>query len=212
MKNILKRIFLVVLVGVLLFGVLMYNISYWVQERNFQKYTDDFNLKRNAIRLRTIPKNWKLEKLTWNNWDKLNFFDNELEKYAKIFSLKDINTTMSYKNDSLGSLSNYQRKIIWFNSNILFWKNEIRAEMDFYERKIDSNTIEYLTIKYHFKDENGKKNYFETNYSMNKLDEFTCGSAIIMEKERHRMLGKPYFGNISKEQADSILIQWEEKN
>lgn len=214
MKNLLKRI-LFVTIGISLLGILMYNISLWNQETNFEKYALDFNLKRKEIGLKEISKNWKSEKQTWDNWNELmngNYDNGKISKFAKILSLKNINTGVIYENDSSETNTNFQSKIIWLNSNILFWKNGIESEMDFYKRNIDSNTVENLSIRYYFKDDNGNKDYFEANHSIYKLDEFICGTPALMEREEQRISGKPYFGNITKKQADSILTKWNEKN
>lgn len=214
MKNLLKRI-LFGIIGISILGILMYNISLWNQETNFEKYASDFNVKRNEIGLKEIPKNWKSEKRTWDNWNELsdeNYDDGKISKFGKIFSLKDINTGMVYENDSSDTKTDFQSKVIWLNSNILFWKNGIESEMDFYERNIDSITTENLSIRYYYKDDNGNKNYFEANHSIYKLDEFYCGTPAIMEREEQRISGKPYFGNITKKQADSILTKWNKKN
>lgn len=214
MKIVLKKI-LFMIIGILILGILMYNISLWNQETNFEKYATDFNPERTKIGLKQISKNWKSEKRTWDNWNELmdeNYDYGIISKFAKIFSLKNINTGVIYENDSSETNTNFQSKIIWLNSNILFWKNGIESEMDFYERNIDSNTVENLSIRYYFKDDNGSKNYFEANHSIYKLDEFICGTPAIMEREEHGISGKPYFGNITKKQADSILMKWNEKN
>ena len=71
--------------------------------------------------------------------------------------------------------------------------------MDVYEKNIDSLTVENLSIRYYFKDDNGNKNYFETNHSVYKLDEFYCGTPAVMEREEQRIFGKPYFWEYNKE-------------
>lgn len=202
------------IIGILILGILMYNISLWNQEINFEKYASDFNQKRNEIGLKEISKNWKSEKRNWDNWNELsveNYDDGKISKFGKIFSLKDINIGMIYENDSFDSNTTFQSKVIWLNSNILFWKNGIESEMDFYERNIDSITTESLSIRYYYRDDNGNKNYFEANHSVYKFDEFYCGTPAIMGREEQRISGKPYFGNITKKQADSILTKWNKK-
>ena len=194
----------------------MYNITLWNQERNFEKYASDFNSKRKEIGLKEISKNWKSEKRTWDNWKKLNnenYDDGKISKFRKIFSLKNITTGMIFENDLTDKKTNFRSKIIWLNSNILFWKNEIESEMDVYERTLDSVTTENLLIRYYFKDDNGNKDYFEANYYQINENEFGfCGTPAIMEREEQRISGKPYFGNITKKQADSILTKWNKKN
>ena len=101
MKKLIKRI-LFVIIGILILGILMYNISLWNQEINFEKYASDFNQKRNEIGLKEISKNWKSEKRNWDNWNELsveNYDDGKISKFEKIFSLKDINIGMIYEND-----------------------------------------------------------------------------------------------------------------
>jgi len=200
------------IIGISILGILMYNISLWNQETNFEKYASDYNPKRNEIGLKEISKNWKLEKRTWDNWNELsdeNYNDGKISKFGKIFSLKDITTVMVYENDSTNINSTFQSKIIWLNSNILFWKNGIESEMDVYEKDIDSATTGHLSIRYYFKDDNGNKNYFEADYTQfSKNGLGFCGTPEIMEREKQRISGKPYFGNITKKQADSILTKW----
>lgn len=214
MKNLLKRI-LFTIIGISILGILMYNISLWNQETNFEKYAFDFNPKRNEIGLKEISKNWKSEKRNWNNWNELgdeNHDDGEISKFVKIFSLKDINTGMIYENNSSDMNTNFQSKIIWLNSNILFWKNGIEWEMDIYEKSTDSITLESLSIRYYFNDDNGNKNYFEANHSVYDLDILYCGTSDFIKRDLQRISGKPYSGNITKKKADSILTKWNKKN
>jgi len=189
----------------------MYNISLWTQSRNFEKYDMAFNSKRNMIGLRLVSKNLKSDKMTWDNWNELsdeNYDDGKISKFRKILSLKDITTGMIYENNAKDKNSPFKSKIVWLNSNILFWKNGIESEMDVYEKIIDSVTTENLSIRYYFQDDNGNENYFEVNHSVDKLDKFYCGTPITVEREEQRISGKPYFGNITKRQADSILTKW----
>ena len=214
MKNIIKKICFTI-IGTSILGILIYNISLYDQKKNFKKYSADFNSMRREIGLKEISNNWKLEKQAWDNWNELsdeNHYDGKLSKFRKIFSFKNINTGMFFRNDSSDLSTNFKSKIIWVNSNILFWKNEIVSEMDFYERNIDSLTIENLSIRFYFKDDNGNRDYFEVNHSIYKLDDFLCGTPFVVERERQRASGKPYFGNITKKQADSILKNWRSVN
>lgn len=212
----MRKIFRILLATILVIvlGVLIYNVSLFQQEENFEKYAYVFNPNRNEIGLKEISKNWGLEKLTWNTWNELgqeNYGDGKILKFIKIFSLRDITTGMIYENSSTDVNPTFLTKVIWFNSNILFWRNGIESEMDIYEKTIDSVTKEYLNIRYYFKDDNSNKNYFEANHSVIKVDEIYCGTSIIMAREEQRISGKPYNGNITKKQADSILKKWKEK-
>ena len=215
MKTLLK-IILFTIIGVSLLLVLLYNVTLWHQEKNFEKYTSAFNPKRKEIGLKEISKNWKSEKRNWTNWNELsdeNYYDGKLSKFGKIFSLENITTGVIFENESLDKKTNFRSKIIWLNSNILFWENGIESEMDVYERILDSVTIENLIVRYYFKDDNGNKDYFEADYYQINENEFEfCGTPAIIERKNQRDSGKPYFGNITKKQADSILIKWYEKN
>jgi hypothetical protein len=210
----LKRISFTI-IGISIFGILMYNISLWRQENNFVKYAFEFNSKRSELGLKEISENWKYEKQNWNNWNELNdenFDDGAISKFGKIFSLKDISAGMIFKNKSINKNENFRSKVIWLNSNILFWKNGIESEMDLYEKNTDSTTVETLSIRYYFEDENGNKNYYEANHSVYDLDILYCGTSDFIKRDLQRISGKPYFGNITKKQADSILTKWNEKN
>jgi len=214
MKKLLKRI-LFAIFGISILGILMYNILLWNQEKNFEKYTYDFNPKRNEIGLKEISKNWKSEKQTWNNWNELsdgNYNDGITSKFRKIFSLKNIPTGMIFENDSIDKNTTFKSKIIWLNMNILFWKNGIESEMDIYKKNIDSVKFETLSIRHYFEDDNGNKNYFEANHSVYYLDILYCGTYDYIGRDLQRTSGKPYYGNITKKQADSILTKWNEKN
>ena len=118
---------------------------------------------------------------------------------------------MYFKNNLTDKNSTFQNKVVWLNSNILFWKNGFESETDFYEKIVDSITTEHLDITYYHIDDNGNENYFEVNHSVHIFDEFYCGTPAFSRKEEQRISGKPYFGNITKKQADSILIKWNEK-
>jgi len=214
MKKLLKRI-LFTIIGISILGILMYNITLWNQKKNFEKYSSNFNPKRNEIGLKEISENWKMENQTWDNWNELsdeNYFDGKILKYGKIFSFKNIRTGMIFENDSTDKKTNFRRKIIWLNSNILFWKNGIESEIDIYQKNTDSTKIEHLSIRYHFKDDNGNKNYFEANHSVSYLGLLNCGTIDFIGRDLQRISGKPYFGNITKKQADSILTKWNKKN
>ena len=93
-------------------------------------------------------------------------------------------------------------------SNIFFWKNKITSEIDLYEKYIDSTTYEILVLNYYFEDENGNKDYFETNHYVINRDQFICGTPGLTNREKQRKSGKPYIGNITKIECDSILANW----
>lgn len=206
----LKRIFKVNIM-LLILGVVMYQITRWHQEKIVQEYSQSFNPERKQIGLIEISDNWKKERANWDHWNRLhgfNFEENTYSKFKKILSLENIETSVIYKSDSTDIHSTFKCKIIGFNSSLLFWKNGIESEMDFYERTIDSVTIENVTIRYYFKDDNGNKNYFEADHTIYKTNEFNCGTPSITEREEQRLSGKPYFGNINKQKADRILKSW----
>ena len=193
----------------------MYYISLWNQEKVFDEYGFDFNSKRKEIGLKEISKNWKSEKLSWENWNKLkdeNYNDGIISKIGKIFSMKNIPTGLTFENDVFEDKTIFKNKIIWLNSNILFWKNGIESEMDVYEKNTDSVKVETLSIRYYFQDENGNKNYFEANHTVYDLDILYCGTSDFINRDLQRKSGKPYYGNITKKEADSILTKWKTKN
>ena len=214
MKILLKRT-LFIIIGISIIGILMYYISLWNQEKDFNKYGFNFNSERKEIGLKEISENWKSEKLSWKNWNKLkdeNYNDGILSKFGKIFSLKNIPTGLTFENDVVENKTIFKNKIIWLNSNILFWKNGIESEMDVYEKNTDSAKVETLSIRYYFQDENGNKNYFEANHTVYDLDILYCGTSDFIKRDLQRKSGKPYYGNITKKEADSILTKWKTKN
>ena len=211
MKSRTKKI-LLALVGILMIGIISYKITMRSQNEklNYEKYGMNFNKNRDEIGLIEISKKWK-----FNYFIQQDYFDEDfgnIPKLKEVFSFNDIKNAMIYENDSTNKTLLFKSKIILLNSNIMFWKNGIESETDFYERNIDSNTVENLSIRYYFKDDNGNKNYFEANHSIYELDGFYCGTPVIMKREEQRISGKPYFGNITKKQADSILTEWNKKN
>ena len=193
----------------------MYYISVWNQEKVFNKYGFDFNTKRKEIGLKEISKSWKSEKLSWESWNKLkdeNFNDGIISKFGKIFSMENIPTGLTFENEFIENKTIFTNKVIWLNSNILFWKNGIESEMDVYEKNVDSTKVESLSIRYYFQDENGNKNYFEANHSVYDLDILYCGTSDFIKRDLQRKSGKPFYGNITKKEADSILTRWKTKN
>ncbi|MFI0431281.1 hypothetical protein [Mariniflexile sp. HMF6888] len=209
MRSPLKKI-LIAIIGIIFLGFLLYQISLRSQNEqlNYKKYGIAFNKKRTEIGLKKVSENWKYE--YHNDAEPIN--GNSVDKIIKTFIFNDIKTGMTYEIDSLNKDKYLSGKITWINSNILFWRNGISAEMDFYERSIDSLTSENLFLTYYFNDDNGNKDYFEANHSIYKIDTFYCGTPAIMEREEQRISGKPYFGNITKKQADSILKKWKINN
>lgn len=195
-----------IIIGTFALGLILYTIASRSQDQalNYEKYGVALNKKRAEIGL----------KLVSNNWSYKYYNDSEPENYGledklfKIFTFQNINTGMSYEIDSLNNDKFFTEKSTWINSNILFWKNGITAEMDTYKKVVDSVTTEFLHLTYYFNDDNGNKNYYEANHYISKLDEFNCGTPAVMEREKQRKSGKPYFGNITKKQADSILNTW----
>ena len=116
----------------------MYYISVWNQEKVFNKYGFDFNPKRKEIGLKEISKSWNSKKLSWKNWNKLkdeNYNDGIISKFGKIFSMENIPTVLTFENEFIEDKTIFTNKVIWLNSNILFWKNGIESEMDVYEKK-----------------------------------------------------------------------------
>lgn len=205
MKKLLKRI-LTFVIGIFFIGLILYQISLRSQdeERNYNKYGIVFNDKRAEVGLKKLSENWNYK--YYNDSEIPN--SGLINKIIQTFKFKNIETGISYQLDTLTKDKFHVGKFTWINSNAMFWKNGISAEMDTYERNIDSVTSEHLSITYYFCDDNGNKDYFETDHYISKLDEFICGTSTIAEKERQRNSGKPYFGNITKKQADSILKNW----
>jgi len=209
MRILLKKI-LIATIGIIFLGFLLYQITLRSQNEqlNYEKYGISFNKKRTEIGLKKVSENWKSE---YHN-DAEPIYGNSVDKIIKTFIFNDIGTGITYEIDSINNDKYLSEKITWINSNILFWRNGISAEMDFYERSIDSLTSENLYVTYYFRDNNGNKDYFEANHSIYKMDEFYCGTPEVMKREEQQISGKPYFGNITKKQADSILKKWNKKN
>ena len=208
MKNRIKKIFLV-LIGIFLIGFITYETTMRSQNEklNYEKYGINFNPTRTEVGLKEISENWKSDYLI--DEDYIN--DNPISqlKLKEVFSFSDIKNGIIYENDSTIKSGTFKSKIIWLNSNIMFWKNGIESEMDVYEKNLDSVTTENLSIRYYYKDDNGNKDYFEADYyQINENEIGFCGTPAIMEREEQRISGKPYFGNITKKQADSILEKW----
>jgi hypothetical protein len=210
LRNILK-----IGIGIIVIGFSLYHISLWKQKRNLNKYGTDFNYKRTELGMAELPKDWSSDEQTWNNWNELSdeyYSDNKLSKFIEIYSLSDIPTGIIFEKDKSKSKNNYHTKVVWLNTNLLFWRNKITSELDVYSRTLDSVTEENLLIRYYFRDDNGNKDYFEADYYQINENEFGfCGTPAVMEREEQRISGKPYFGNISKKQADSILKKWTEQ-
>lgn len=214
MKIWLKRI-LKFGVSLLILGVVLYQITMWHQEKIVKEYSRCFNPQRKEIGLMEISSIWEKNRINWNYWNRLNGFnfqENTYSKFKTIWSLENIETMVIYEPETTDIPSTFKWKVINFNSNVLFWKNGIESEIDFYERNIDSVTIENVTIRYYFKDDNGNKNYFEADHNIYKTNEFSCGTPSITEREEQRLSGKPYFGNINKQKADLILKSWHSKD
>lgn len=209
MKKSLKKI-LIFGLGILFLALILFQITLNAQDekRNYKKYGIALNEERTEIGLKELSKNWNYK--YYNDSEPVN--EDFADKIFKIFTFQNIETGMSYEIDSLNNNDKFfTGKLTWINSNILFWKNGITAEMDIYEKVVDSVTSEFLHLTYYFRDDNGNKNYYEANHYISKLDEFYCGTPAVMERERQRKSGKPYFGNITKKQADSILTNWNQK-
>ena len=88
---------------------------------------------------------------------------------------------------------------------------ELNLKWMFMKKNTDSVKIETLSIRYYFQDENGNKNYFEANHSVYDLDILYCGTSDFIKRDLQRKSGKPYYGNITKKEADSILTKWKRK-
>jgi hypothetical protein len=211
MKSPLKKIFIVT-ITLFFLGFLLYKIPLRFQNEqlNYNKYGVAFNEKRTEIGLKEVSENWIYE--YHNDSEPINH--NIVDKIIKTFSFNDIGTGFTYHISPSKKDKYFISKITWINSSILFWKNGITAEMDYYEKRIDSSSTAYETlyITYNFKDDNGNKNYYEAMYSHKNCDELKCGTPMTMNRESQRISGKPYFGNITKKQADSILRKWNKNN
>lgn len=202
----------IVTFGVAFIGFLFYQISIRHQNQILSKYSYNYNTKRIGLGLKEIPKSFKCTSYTWDSWNALNgenVLDGKFEKFQKIFSFKNINIGMSFKNEANRESIFLKHKFIYVNSNILFWENNIESEIEIYERNLDSVSTENITITYYYKDDNGNRDYFQAEYKLQSdNDFFICRTPRVMEIEKQRLTGEPYFGNITKNQADSILKIW----
>lgn len=209
MKRIKKISFVLILL--ILFFVIFYNISFYSQNQLYQKYGVEYNSKRKALDLKEISSNWKSTRYSWDKWKRLGLsysFSNFPEKYYSIFSLKTIPIGIEYENSTNNKQSIFFNKFIHFDSNLLFWKNKITQEIDFYSVEIDSITTESLILTYYHIDENGNTNYYEANHYLSIKDQFICGTPYITARGKQKVSGKPFYGNITKKQCDSILNKW----
>lgn len=200
-------IFLLFLLSILLFFI----VSDYHQKNLYKRFDSNFNTTRSKLGLQNIDQNWTFKNYTWDNWTALGYGnDIFLEKYIALFETNDIPIDVIYKEKTKDS-SIIKSKYIALNSNLLFWKNRIASKTDYYEKLNDSCALEILSIQYYFQDDNNNKDYFEANYFLLNKDIYFCGTARLQEREEQRLSGKPYKGNITKKQADSILKNWKIK-
>ncbi len=204
------KILISFIVTILLLSII-YNISFYSQSSIFNKYEKAYNSERKKIGLHEISKNMKSTKYSWDNWKELalwNYSDSFFDKYFLIFKGIAVPIGIEYESLIESKKPMFRKKSLLFDSNIFFWKNKITSEIDLYEKYIDSTTYEILVLNYYFEDENGNKDYFETNHYVINRDQFICGTPGLTNREKQRKSGKPYIGNITKIECDSILANW----
>lgn len=204
------KILILCIVTILLLSII-YNISFYYQSSIFNKYGKAYNSERKKIGLHEISKDMKSTKYSWDNLKELalwNYDNSFFDKYLLIFKGTVVPIGIEYESLIESKKPILREKTIQFDSSLFFWKNKITSEIDLYEKYIDSTTYEILVLTYYFEDENGNKDYFEANHYEIKRDQFICGTTDLTNLEKQSKSGKPYSGNITKIECDSILANW----
>lgn len=209
MKKLSKKL-IYIISGLLFIALIMYKLTIWSQQKMYEKYGVNYNSKRVQLGLNPLVQEWNKNPSTSNPWFKNDPINGEIG-LIDIFSATDIPIGYWCMKDSFDFKSTNNDKFIWFNTNLLFWRNGIRAESDTYAVVVNEEKYCTLTLTYHFEDDNGNKNYYEANYIESYADIINCGTEWEMEHEEQKKSGKPYAGNITKMQADSILNVWKRK-
>ena len=172
-----------------------------LSEKSIQKnYWDDFNgfRKENGLIPLTQSKDTIIE-----NWNDI-LPEHNFTKWKWILTNEEIATSSTFTFDS-SSIPYHSSKTIYYETQLLFWKNFYGGEIDAFINPVGSDTTIELTLVYHSKNLNPGNFFYaniDTNYT-NKPDILVCGTHLRNEKSDQVPIG-----NITKMQADKILKQW----
>ncbi len=165
-----------------------------------KNYWGDFNDFRNENGL--FPLSQSKDTII-ENWENI-LPENQLTKWNWILTNEEIATSSIFTFDSSSS-PYHSSKTIYYGTHLLFWKNFYGGEIDVFINPLNGDSTAELTLAYHSKDLN-PGNFFYANIDTNYIDKpdiFVCGTHLHNDESDHIPQG-----NISKQQADNILLEW----
>lgn len=197
MKKLLKSCVLFVFVSAV--GWLF--VAFQLEKSIQVKYWDDFNDFRQEKGIFPLTQSNDTIVENWGNM----LSEHPYLKWKWILANEEIATTSYFVYDSIEGKPFHQSKTIIYGTHLFFWKNFYAGEIDTFINPISSDTTVELTFVYHSRYLNPGDFFYvniDTLYS-DKPDIFFCGTQLATEA-----ITKLPVGNISKSEADEILVKW----
>lgn len=127
-------------------------------------------------------------------------------QWSHILSNVEIANSTTFTNSGEGKKPYHKSKDVIFGTQLCFWQNFYGAEVDVFIKPLDSNSHVELVVTYYSKYMVPANRFFARLDTVHPEDgTFMCCMAPCEPYDTNNHLPK---SNISKEQADTLLMNW----
>lgn len=197
----MKRVLAYTAVIILILVTGLIAVAFRMEKSIQMHYWSDFNKTRVAKGIYPLVEAQDTITETWNNI----LPDNKLTKWEWILTNEEIATSSNFVYDSIKIRPYHHSKTIYYGTHLFFWKNFYGGEIDVFVNPVSSDTTIDLTIVY-YSENLSSRDFFYANIDTlypNKPNIFVCGT--VFENDTIQRIPK---GNISKHDADRIIMSW----
>lgn len=170
------------------------------------KYGKEFNDRRIELGVYPIDDFQTIENEYWSDYCP----DDPFKRWTEILTNADIANLTIYTNSDTASKPFHKQKIVLYGTQLCFWQNYYGGEIDSYIKPIDNESYMELFVVYY------SDNVEPSNYFFADLDTIykgrppiVCGTPFAEEYQKANESFPR--GNLTKEQADNLLIEWKIK-
>lgn len=200
-----KKYIIISLLTVIGLFILTLLVALSVQTGMHDKYGPDYNDKRIELGLYPIGDFQSVENDYWDDF----YPDDPFKRWTEILTNTEIANSTTYTNPNTDQKPYHKQKTIYYGTHLCFWQNFYGGETDIFVKPLDKEKHIELFVAY-YSDDLKPSNYFYANLDTvyNERLEFICGGTVDHEQDQEDNISK---GNMTKEQADSLLKEWKIK-
>lgn len=192
-----KKYILLTLLSIIGLFVLILAVAFTLQTTIHNGYGVSFNDKRAELGVYPIDEFETKENSYWSDF----YPDDPLMRWINILGNTEIANMTNYYNSELNNEPYHKAKTIYFGTQLCFWQNYYGGETDLFIKPLGNDDQMELYVSYFTGDESSKSYFYYNLDTVNiNYPEFICGTPDLE--------GEIPKGNLTKEQADSVLLEW----